>query len=184
MRKCIDYVPDEVRVADTSEHTTQKIKTYKCKWQQGIEEEFSQSFSEAGIQNVNIRLHNLNSSNITQVEMDELNKDLSNFFIESAQSVGLFKEGGGHCTRGATSRGRKYPQKPWFNKACEDKRREYFKCKNNLRAGKTKAEKKRLQQILSDNFKSYKHFLSVTQAQYRVEIQSKLKSLKSANPIN
>ena len=117
----------------------------------------------------------------TQAKVDELNKELSDFFIKTAQSVGLFKEVGGQGDRGTTNYNRKYPQKPWFNKDCEDKRRDYFNCKKNLRSAKTKEEKKRLQSIMDSNFKSYKHFLSFRQAQYRSEIQKELKSLKSNN---
>ena len=182
VRKCLVSANEPVVEPETHDYTTHNIKTFKHKWKPGVGKEFCAAFSENSIENLENKVHSLDPNYTTQDKIDELNQELSDYFIKTAQSVGLFKEVRDQNFSGTKNYKRKYPQKPWFNKDCETKRQEYFDCKEKVRTAKTKQEKERLQNILDDKFKSYKHFLSFRQAQFRLEIISKLKSLKSNNP--
>ena len=157
---------------------TQKIKNYKCMWKPDIGQEFKSKFLEPDVKNISDNIQNIDSSNLTTEEMNNLASELSDLFIKTAQSVGLCKEKGS----GNRTYCRKYPNKPWFNAECEEKRGEYLSCKNNLRKAKSQAEKRLLKQILDLKFSEYKKFLAKRQFQFQNEFQQKLKNLKNSNP--
>lgn len=157
---------------------TTAIKNFKCRWKPGIEQDFKSNFSEPNIENIANNIQNMNLPGVTTEKIDALTSELSDLFIKTAQAVGLCKEVGSSIKKYK----RKFPNKPWFNKECEVKRREYFECKNNLRNAKSRAEKTACRNVLNIKFKQYKKFLEQRQVQFQIEIQEKIKNLKSSDP--
>ena len=181
MQKDVQLISENPTTPDSNPTLgeSRDIKNYKCRWKPGIEQSYKANFSASSIDNISSNINNTDLSDCTSEKIDSLTSDLSNLFIETAQASGLCQE----CnnSRPKRSYSRKHPNKPWFNKDCEMKRKEYFACKNKLRTAKTRVEKATCRRTLDLKFKEYKTFLAKRQFDFRIEIQEKLKSLKNSN---
>ena len=114
MKKEIKGVPENpdtsIQISSTSD-CSKTIKNYRCKWKPGIGNEFMTSFPEPSIDSLSNNIHNSSLSDITSEKMDSLISELSDLFIKTAQSIGLFKEYKNQNSKYI----RKHPNKPWWN---------------------------------------------------------------------
>ena len=82
------------RISKPWQIQTTKIKIFENEWKSGVEDEFSNNFADENISEIQTKIENIRENDITQNVMNELSKMLSDMFIQTAQSVGLYKEGG------------------------------------------------------------------------------------------
>ena len=63
----------------------------KCKWDESKKDEYEVSFNTSKIKDIIQTLSNINTNEITQDKMDNINSDLNNIFMEPAKNTGMYK---------------------------------------------------------------------------------------------
>jgi hypothetical protein len=104
--------------------------------------------------------------------VDSLVEAIGQMFNNAAEKAGISKQVKPKSAK------RQSESMLWFNKECEDKRRQYFKARNlyaNSKAHDDKIEMKRLNKV-------YKKCLQKSKGNYRTELNYKLRNLRTSDP--
>ena len=90
-------------------------ETYvKCKWEECKKEEYEVNFDMNKIKDIIQTLSNINTNEITQDKMDNINSDLNNIFMEPAKTTGMYKK-----LNTSIKNRKSKANKPWFNEHCK-----------------------------------------------------------------
>ena len=176
---CLDLsnIPIIKNACHTSSENCEKL-TYKPTWKPESKTQYQNSFDENEIMQVSEKILSQQMSlNPTKEEMDELVKDLTSVLVDPAKRIGLCKK-----QRSKNSNPRKCPNKSWFNAECENKRKQFFKAKNDLRKAKTPAEKNLLKEKMDQEGKEYKKFISAHQNLFTRDLHKNLRELHRHHP--
>lgn len=165
----------ENKTSDVSENNppvhVQKHKNLVTKWKNELKFDYQNSFSVNESESLSIEMDNfLNSSNLSQDNIDNLVLKVNTLFIGAAKSVGLCKTPKDNVRKYS----RIFPNKPWFDRSCNSFRKNYLDLKY-------KKHGKNWKNTLSTNFKHYKKFLDSKQIAFKRETEKKLRSLKNSD---
>ena len=129
--------------------TSEPSETIIIRWNDDLKTTFKESFSEIDVCQLLHRLNIYDTDNSDQVSMDDINNELANIYIKTAQNIGICKIYKKHTNFKKKKYDRKHPQQDWFDEECENGRREYMDFKNRGRHIKNKQEKKVHKKALS-----------------------------------
>jgi hypothetical protein len=156
----------------------EKIK-FKSFWKNEKKSDFMQAFSDPNILQLSEKINRQCLWNTTQEDIDQFTTELVDIIMDPAKQVGLCKK-----IRDC-KKPRKTPPKPWFNKACEQPRKIYFKAKNASRnnwKNKTVGEKRDCINYVKQKGKEYKRFIARRQKVFFMDLHKNLRSLKKKQP--
>ena len=147
-------------------------------WKKGSETAYQDAFDTSAIDDVNIKIAAFDAEEISQCVMDDLVNDLNRLLLDPAKSIGICKKAHSFnnvCRRNAHS-GKS--DKPWFDKACEIRRKEYFKEKHRLQKVNSVDSKLEFRKLA----KTYKRFIRAKMRAYNKEFHNSLRNLRNSNP--
>ena len=104
---------------------------------------------------------------MSQTHVDKLTQNITDLFISTAKSINLSK----NPKPFKRSYARKHPNKPWFNFACEQKRKEYM--------GFVYKKGKKPRKVINVKYQEYKRFLFNRETDYKNEVANKLKKIET-----
>ena len=173
----IKNVPVVKNVPNLSNENCEKIP-FKSKWKPESKIEYQNSFSESDIMQLSEKILNQQlSGNPTKEDIEKLVIDLTSVIVKPAKQVGL-------CKKIPTKKGRprKSPNQAWFNSECENKRKNFFKAKNELRKAKTEAKKGECKEKMDHEGSEYKKFCSMHQKAFTKYLHKNLRELHRHHP--
>ena len=144
------------------------------KWCNEKKEEFQMNFNLIEMEEVSQLLSVFAEGNTDQENMDEIVNKITDMSIKSGLNVGMSKR----ITKNGRSSKSTNANKPWFDRDCEEKRRQYFRVKNRLK----KCKSFQNEATLKIEAKAYKDFLNRKFKSYNKNIHKKLRDLKSHKP--
>jgi hypothetical protein len=169
---CMSLEIDNACIVDVHKHknTTDSVNsgTRKSKWDIEMKQDFIDNFDIRELEVLCTEMDNVDN----EVSIDEIVSRLNDVIITAAEKSSLIIE-----TKPGT-RKVKHDQKPWFNKECAIKRKEYHKakCKNwHLRSENAK------EQLVCAS-KAYKKILNKQFHSYQKAIVKKIRNLESSCP--
>ena len=146
---------------------------YGSSWHSSAASAYLNSFSLNDINTLIINVNTLNPQTCSQLEIDNVMKDVCDICIKPAIKVGMCKE----CRRIAR-RSVTHKDKPWFDVQCKKKRTEYLKQKAKLKNDRSLLAK---QETIA-KCTAYKKHIKATQKLYNTKLHKNLRNLRGSNP--
>ncbi len=166
------YIHEPNDVANT------EYELLRSKWEPDLISEYKNAFDLSDITKLSSKLDSVDANSVTQADIDGMVKDFTQICINPAKAINICKPAKSGTYRQNKRRTNISTSKPWFDKECEAKRKEYFRIKNRLK--KTKTHEAQMQ--LKAMSKVYKSHLKKTMKRYNKDLQKKLRNLKTSNP--
>ena len=176
---CLDItnVPFVENLVNLPNENYDKIP-FKSSWKEEAKNDYQNLFIEDDIMQLSADILSQQfSANPTKEEIGKLVSDLTSVIMDPAKRVGLCKK-----NRSKNVNRRKSPKNSWFNGECENKRKIFFKAKNDLRRAKTTEEKERCQAKMNQEGKDYKKIISVHQNAFTKNLHKNLRQLHRHHP--
>ena len=108
--------------------------------------------------------------NVTQQGIDDLCADINKTMLNAAHDVGACKS-----TKIKAKQSMKQSvSQPWFNDECHKERKQYLKIKNKLKRNGCKS-------MANKETKKYKKFMKLQERKYHIELNKKIRYLRSNN---
>jgi hypothetical protein len=173
----VKNVPVVKQGGNVSQDHCQKI-LYKSSWKPDLQTQYVNEFDQNYIMQLSMSILGQQlSPDPTKEEIEKLTSDLTSVIVNPAKKVGLCKKIGGKNTKPRNS-----PSQKWFNSECENKRKIFFKAKNDLRKAKTDEEKASCREKMDEKGSEYKKFISIHQKEYTRELHKNLRQLHRHHP--
>ena len=173
----IKHVPFVQNAPHLPTETFEKI-LYKSKWKPESKTEYQNSFVENDIMLLSEKvLSQQCSANPTKEDIETIVTDLTSVIMAPAKQVGMCKK-----YRSKNVNPRKSPNKSWFNSECENKRKTFFRTKNDLRKAKTVEEKDRCKEKMDQEGREYKKYISTHQKAFMKDLHENLRKLHRHHP--
>ena len=165
-------IPNETDINQESDVEYNPVST---KWCDDKTAEFQSKFDSSKINEANQLLDSLEpNNNINQSILDDITKTLANISIEAGLETGISK----HTTNNNSTTKPKKQNKPWFDRDCHLKRKQYIRIKNRLKRVKSNQN----EETLKHENKLYKKFINKKRNIYNKKLHKKLRNLRSSNP--
>ena len=149
---------------------------YTKRWIPENKFQFSTSFDESEILNLNANITELNGQQVDQNTVDSISNKLSNLFISTAQKVGMCKK-----FKKSNKKPRKHVNQPWFNTECESARKKYLDFKNSVPFSRDKKQQEENQAAIAFECNKYKKFIKKCKQTYFKNLHSTIRKLKTEN---
>jgi len=120
----------------------------------------------------------LENKSFTTDSINKVNFEVCEVLRKSARNCGSIIHESECNNKTSESGGRKATQKPWYNKACEKKRRELYRARNIYKRNKTDENMLQKKSV----GKEYKKELRKQYVAYKRDVVKKLRNLKSSDP--
>lgn len=172
------HTRSETNVIANNPQTNRKMVPPRPVWSSNDVESFISNINTDQVTDIcqNIAILT-NSADVTADNINAIVDDTKNLLLKAASSCNMIKQT--KSNRNFTNmKKRAQPSKPWFNLACEDKRKSYFRVRNQLRR-RHDAESR---QCVRQSGKAYKKELNKQFRLYHEAVAKKLRNLKSTNP--
>ena len=176
---CLDIknIPVVKNVQNPHEENVEKI-LFKSAWKPELQSEYKNAFVENDIMQLTRDILNQQfSPDPSKEEIDKLVTDLTSIIVDPAKNVGLCKK-----IRTKKGKARKSPNQSWFNSECENKRKQFFTAKNELRKAKTPEEKNSCREKMDKAGIEYKIFISTHHKEYTRDLHKNLRELHRHHP--
>jgi hypothetical protein len=144
----------------------------KPKWCSDKKEELRNNLNDEKLAQFLELVQSADGRAMNQTDIDEIVNSIGVVFNESASDTGIMYK------NHHREFNRKSGAKPWFNKECEDRRKEYLHVKNQFAISKTLV----LRQGMRNLNKEYKKTPRKAYNDYYAELNKKLRNLKRTNP--
>ncbi len=152
-----------------------KYAPVRPKWNEDKKQNFIENIPADGIVEITACLNNMIDDKliVVQQSMNDVTDKICNLFKFSANKCAMLKRKNGN----AKEYKRKSPNKPWFDKNCEHKRKELFHVMSTLKRSKSVDDKHTLSQVS----KEYKKIINKAYHEYHKELTNKIRNLRSRN---
>ncbi|KAJ8049160.1 hypothetical protein HOLleu_01775 [Holothuria leucospilota] len=152
----------------------------KSHWNHNLLNDYMNGFSCDNIKEVENTIEVLSQdlNPVSQANIDSLSLKLNNLFINPAKKLEMCKT----ITDEKLKPPRRFQSKPWFNKECEKKRKDYMNAFNKIRKADGVVERQKSVLNFEKEAGIYKKFIRKCKRTYNAGIHSRLRTLKNHNP--
>ena len=170
----INTVRDKKQPDKPSENIPESNSSFiKCKWDKDKKDDYEKSFDMNKINNFILKLSQINPHDITHSTMDCIAKELKEILLEPANTTGMRK-----VVKIKSANSRQKPNKPWFNLQCKMSMKNYKRIKKRLARPPTENEVVNLKAVA----KKHRTLTRKVRRKYYIDLNNKLKTLKTKNP--
>ena len=148
---------------------------YRLTWEDEQRDDFSDAFDDQKITELSLFIQSLDINSATTIDMEMASQKLKEIFVETAKDRGLFRI---YKPKNESNSKVKKIQKPWFNKECEQARKEYIQVRNQCRRINTPESKS----AIKKKVQSYKKVIKTCKLNFQKELHLKLRNDKKSNP--
>ena len=149
------------------------------KWETNKAKDYADAFNMPEIELFQQAISNMSNAEPSQELIDSLASNLNELLLSPAQKCGMERK----VAKRPKKKEKKVNENQWFNRECQEKRREYLSYKNKVNAAKGLAvSNDGLRERLSKKAKEYKKLISAAKQSYFKNMRKTLKDLRSSRP--